>query len=45
MKPKEILEEVGGDYDKAMDELMKKVVAKVEKADRVAGDGLVFIYS
>jgi len=42
---KEILEEVDGDYDKAMDELMKKVVAKAEKkADRVAGDGLVFSY-
>ncbi len=42
---KEILEEVGGDYDKAMDELMKKVVLKAEKkADRNAGDGMVFSY-
>lgn len=42
---KGILEEVGGDYDKAMKELMKKVVAKAEKkADRVADDGLVFSY-
>ena len=42
---KSILDEVGGDYDKAMEELMKKVVAKAEKkADRVAGDGLVYSY-
>ena len=42
---KGILEDVGGDYDKALAELMKKVVAKVEKkADRTANDGLVFSY-
>lgn len=42
---KGILEDVGGDYDKALAELMKKVVAKAEKkADRTANDGLVFSY-
>lgn len=42
---KSILEETDGDFDKAKEELMKKVASKAaKKSDRVAKDGLVFSY-
>lgn len=45
MEIKEILEQVGEDYDKALAELLKKVAKKAEKkSDRTAGDGLIHSY-
>ncbi len=45
MEVKRALDGVGGDYDKAKAELMSQVDAKAaKKADRIAGDGLVFSY-
>jgi elongation factor Ts len=45
MEVKQTLEEFDGDYDKAYEDLMKKVSAKAaKKADRTAGDGLVYSY-
>ena len=45
MEVKKILEEVGDDYDKAHAKLMEKASAKAaKKADRTAGDGLIFSY-
>ena len=42
---KSMLEEVGNDFDKAREELMKKAASKAaKKSDRVAEDGLVFSY-
>jgi len=40
-----ILEEVGGDFEKAKDELMKNVASKAaKKSDRIVEDGLVYSY-
>lgn len=45
LEVKKLLDELEGDYDKVRAELMKKVADKAaKKADRVAGDGLVFSY-
>ncbi len=45
MEVKQALEKNNGDLEKAKKELMKKVSAKAaKKADRVAGDGLVYSY-
>ena len=45
MEAKEMLEKHDGDIKKAKEELMKKASAKAaKKADRVAGDGLVYSY-
>ncbi len=45
MEVKEALEKHDGDLEKAKKELMKKASAKAaKKADRVAGDGLVYSY-
>jgi len=45
MEVKEALDKHAGDLEKAKKELMKKVSAKAaKKADRVAGDGLVYSY-
>ena len=45
MEVKQALEKNNGDLEKAKKELMKKVYAKAaKKADRVAGDGLVYSY-
>ena len=45
MEVKQALEKNDGDLEKAKKELMKKVSAKAaKKADRVAGDGLVYSY-
>ena len=42
---KSLLEEVGDDFDKAKEELLKKAASKAaKKSDRVAEDGLVFSY-
>lgn len=42
---KQALEEANGDYQKALESLMKKVAKKVEKrADRSTNDGLVHAY-
>jgi len=42
---KSMLEEVGGDYEKAKEGLLKKSAAKAaKKSDRVANDGLVYSY-
>ena len=42
---KSMLEEVGEDFDKAKEELMKKAASKAaKKSDRVAEDGLVYSY-
>ena len=42
---KKALEESGGDYDKALDVLKKKGLAKAEKkSERAANDGLVYSY-
>jgi elongation factor Ts len=42
---KKMLEEVGEDFEKAKEELLKKATAKAEKkSDRMAEDGLVFSY-
>ena len=40
-----ILEEVGGDFEKAREELMKNVASKAaKKSDRIVEDGLVYSY-
>jgi len=45
MEVKQTLDKHGGDLEKARKDLMKKVSAKAaKKADRVAGDGLVYSY-
>ncbi|HAZ29373.1 TPA: translation elongation factor Ts [candidate division WWE3 bacterium] len=45
MDAKKALEETGGDYAKSVKILMEKGLAKAEKrADRAAGQGLVFCY-
>jgi elongation factor Ts len=45
LEVKEMLEEVGDDYEKAKEELLKKSAAKAaKKSDRVAQDGLVHSY-
>lgn len=45
MEVKQTIEKFNGDYDKSLEDLMKKVSAKAaKKADRTAGDGLVFSY-
>ena len=45
MDVKEALDKYNGDIEKAKKELMKKASAKAaKKADRVAGDGLVYSY-
>lgn len=45
MDVKKALEEFGGDYEKAKEDLMKKGLAKAaKKADRVAKDGLTYAY-
>lgn len=42
---KSMLEEVGEDFDKAKEELLKKSASKAaKKSDRVAEDGLVYSY-
>ena len=42
---KNMLEETGGDFDKAKEELMKKAASKAaKKSDRLVKDGLVFSY-
>jgi elongation factor Ts len=45
LEVKEALEHAGGDPKKAKEELMKKVASKAaKKADRNAGDGLIYAY-
>lgn len=45
LEVKKMLEEVGDDFEKAKEELLKKSAAKAaKKSDRVATDGLVFSY-
>lgn len=45
LEVKKMLEEVGGDFDKAKEELMKKAISKAEKkSGRIAEDGLVSSY-
>jgi len=45
MEVKQALDKHGGDLEKAKKELMKKASAKAaKKADRVAGDGLIYSY-
>ena len=45
MEVKQVLEQFDGDLDKARDDLMSKVAAKAaKKAERTAGDGLVYSY-
>lgn len=42
---KSMLDETGGDFDKAKEELIKKAASKAaKKSDRVAKDGLVYSY-
>lgn len=45
LEVKQVLEDTGGDMKKAKEELMKKVASKAaKKADRTAGDGLIYAY-
>ena len=45
MDAKKVLEEVGGDFEKAVKILMEKGLAKLEKrSDKSAGEGMVFSY-
>jgi len=45
LEVKQALEDTAGDMKKAKEELMKKVASKAaKKADRTAGDGLVYAY-
>ena len=45
MEAKQMLEKFSGEYDKALKELIKTASKKVaKKADRTAGDGLVYSY-
>ena len=45
MDAKKVLEEMGGDFDKAVKILMEKGLAKLEKrSDKSAGEGMVFSY-
>jgi len=42
---KDVLEKTGEDFEKAKEELMKKVASKAaKKSDRIAEDGLVYSY-
>ena len=46
LEAKKILEQTGGDFDKAIDELRKKGAARAAKrADREASEGLVQLYA
>ncbi|MEM7112958.1 MAG: translation elongation factor Ts [Chloroflexota bacterium] len=46
LEAKKILEQTGGDFDKAIDELRKKGAARAAKrADRAASEGLVQLYA
>ena len=46
LEAKKTLEAVGGDFDKAVDELRKKGAARAEKkADRSANEGIVELYA
>ena len=45
MEIKDVLEKTGEDFEKAKEELMKKVASKAaKKSDRIAEDGLVYSY-
>lgn len=45
MEIRDVLEKTGEDFEKAKEELMKKVASKAaKKSDRIAEDGLVYSY-